>query len=114
MDQLPLFLLRFGLGITFIITGIYIFKSKDHWTGPLPLWLKKLLPLSPERVMLMVAIFDVTVGIWLLTGIYLWLAALLATLHLIQVLIVSGINQTVYRDIGLLFAAAALTLTTWP
>lgn len=69
---------------------------------------------NPQGFMTTIALFDITVGIWLLSGFMVWVAALLAVLHLFQVLIGAGITHETYRDIGLLATSAALLLVTLP
>lgn len=114
MESLAFLILRIGLGITFCLTGYYILSDKTHWTGMISPWVRKVLPIDPARLMIVVGIYDIFNGLWLLAGIYVWLAALLAALHLIQVLIAVGVTDVTYRDIGLLCASIALTLASWP
>lgn len=114
MESLALLFLRIGLGLTFCLTGYYILSEKSHWTGMISPWVKKLLPVAPTQFMLIVGVYDIINGLWLLTGIYVWLAALLAALHLVLVLIAAGITDVTYRDIGLLCASITLMLVTWP
>lgn len=114
MESLALLFLRIGLGLTFCLTGYYILSEKSHWTGMISPWVKKLLLVAPTQFMFIVGVYDIINGLWLLTGIYVWLAALLAALHLVLVLIAAGITDVTYRDIGLLCASITLMLVTWP
>lgn len=109
--MLSIALVRIGLGITFILTGILILKDEDKWTHMLPGWFSKYLP-SGRSFMIVTAWTDIITGIWLLSGYFTGIAALLAALHLLGVLIVSGKQEfhEVYRDIGLLFMAVALAV----
>ncbi len=108
-------LLRIGLAFTFFWTGILILKDLKEWSKAAKGGFKeKIIPFSPEAVMTFVAIFDLIMGIWLLSGLYLWLAALLAALHLITVLIVSGLWNPAYRDVGLLAMAITLVIYDLP
>lgn len=50
------------------------------------------------------------VGVWLIVGGWVWLPAMLAALHLVQVLVTTGINGGQYRDLGLLGGALALMI----
>jgi hypothetical protein len=56
------------------------------------------------------ALYDIAVGVWLFIGVPLWIPALLAAIHLVLVLVVSGIMSPSYRDVGLLAMAVALVL----
>lgn len=106
---LPIIILRIGLGITFLLSGILILKDEDKWTHMLPAWFIRYLP-STRFFMVVTALGDLVLGAWLLSGYYTGIAASLAVLHLAGVLIVSGRKEfhEVYRDIGLLFASVAL------
>lgn len=106
---LSILILRFGLGITFALSGVLILKDDDKWTHMLPAWFSKYLP-SARSFMVATAAGDLAIGVWLLSGYFTGIAALLAALHLAGVLIVSGKDEfhEVYRDIGLLFASVAL------
>jgi len=106
---ISMFILRIGLGITFALTGILILKDEDKWTHMLPEWFSRYLP-SARSFMIATALGDLVLGAWLLIGYMTGIAALVAGLHLAGVLVVSGKGEfhEVYRDIGLLFACAAL------
>ncbi len=108
--ELPIFILRVGIGITFFLTGVLILKDDDKWTHMLPKWFLKFLPSPAQSFMMGTAALDLILGVWLLSGYYAGIAAVLGALHLAGVLIVSGKDEfhEVYRDIGLLFACVAL------
>lgn len=78
----------------------------------LPAWFASRLS-STRGFMLGTAVADIILGTWLLTGIFTGVAAILAAIHLLGVLIISGKHEfhEVYRDIGLLFAAVALAFS---
>ncbi len=65
----------------------------------------------PVRTALIItALFDMAVGFFLVLPYLSWLSALLAGLHLIQVLITVEFNDATYRDMGLLAASAAILI----
>lgn len=109
--ELPILILRIGLGVTFILSGILILKDEDKWTHMLPQWFTRHLP-SARSFMVTTAWLDIITGAWLLSGYLTGIAALFAAFHLLGVLIVSGKNEfhEVYRDIGLLFGCVALAV----
>lgn len=76
-------------------------------------WAAKLLP-SVKAAMIGTAFLDLTVGGLLLVDIATWFAALLGTIHLAIVLIVTGINAITIRDIGLLGGTLALLISSLP
>ena len=107
-------IIRVGLATTFLWIGVIIFRDPAGWGGFLAPWAQDLLSVPPADFMLGVAVFDIVVGGLLLVGVWIWIASLLAALHLAGVLLVSGIDAVTVRDIGLLAAALALAIETWP
>ncbi|HEY4715336.1 MAG TPA: hypothetical protein VIH31_02425 [Candidatus Paceibacterota bacterium] len=109
-----LHILRVGLAITFLWVGILIFKNPVAWGQMVQPWALALLPVSLKSAMLMNAVLDVLVGIFLLIDVQVLWASLLGALHLLIVLIVVGINGITTRDIGLLAGALALFVNAMP
>lgn len=110
IDELAYTILRLSLGVTFLFTGYFILKHTKEWTGFIKPWAEKLLPVSKESAMKTTAYYDLFNGLWLLSGIFTWWAALFAALHMIQVLVIAGVDDTTYRDIAILGASIALML----
>lgn len=110
MKNLPVLILRLFLAINFIWIGVYIFQQPEAWGGYIQPWAKNLSPIPIKELMLGTAIFDIGLGIWLLLGRMIWIAALIASIHLAVVLVTSGINAITVRDIGLLGATLFLFL----
>jgi uncharacterized membrane protein YphA (DoxX/SURF4 family) len=108
--ELAFLITQLGLAFVFVWTGILIFMDMPSWTGIIEKsWVKNFVP-SAHFAMQATAVFDIIVGAWLFSGIVLWIPALLAALHLVSVLLVTGIMGPSYRDVGLLAMAVALTL----
>ena len=77
-------------------------------------WVVDLLPMSVEDTMRSTAILDIVIGFFLLINSFVWLAALVGTIHLIMVLVVSGITDITVRDIEILAVTIALMVETMP
>lgn len=107
-------ILRVGLAITFLWIGILIFRDPLSWGSLLNPWVLNWLPMSTQQVMIETAIFDITIGFLLLIDVWTWLAALLATLHLMLVLTVVGINEITVRDLGLMAGSLAILFDSVP
>ncbi len=107
-------ILRVGMAITFLWIGVLIFKMPLAWGGYLQPWAAGLLPVPLEQAMIGTAFLDIAIGFLLLVDYFTWLAALIAAIHLLIVLTVSGITDITVRDIGLLTAAIAILTDSLP
>lgn len=114
MRKASFHVLRVGVAITFLWIGVLIFKAPESWAGYIQPWLSGLFPFSLKIVMLGVAVLDILIGFFLLIDYLTWLAALIGSLHLIVILVVSGIDPITVRDIGLLAATVALLVDSFP
>ena len=107
-------ILRLGLGITFLWIGVLILKSPSGWAAFISPWAANLLLVPAKEAMIAAGILDVAVGFFLVVNMFTWIAAIIGAMHLVMVLIVSGINADTVRDIGLLGAALYLGISTMP
>lgn len=114
MSRTSFHIVRVGMAITFLWIGVLIFKEPEAWGGYLQPWAAGLLPVPLAQAMVGTAIVDLAIGVLLLADIFTWLAALVAAVHLVIVLTVSGITDITVRDIGLLVAAFALLFDSLP
>ena len=113
MEKNTTHILRISLAITFIWIGVLIFREPEVWGGYLQPWAINLLPVSVGQAMIGAALFDMAVGCFLLVNIYVYLFAFLAAIHLIVILITSGVTDITVRDIGLLGASLTLFFNDW-
>lgn len=114
MNKIPLHILRLGLGITFLWISLMIFQNPEAWSGYIKPWVANLLLLPINQVMIGNAFLDMIIGLLLLCNFFTWQAATLGTIHLVGVLVVSGITDITVRDIGLLAASLALMISFLP
>ncbi len=115
MTAIAFLFIQYGLAFVFVWTGVLIFKDVPSWASAIEKsWAHTLAPAPAQSLMRGTAVFDIVVGVWLLTGMALPFAAIVASLHLVQVLMVTGIMSSSYRDVGLLCMSIALALYTWP
>ncbi len=114
MNKLAFHILRIGLAITFIWIGFMIWQTPDAWSGYMQPWAVKLMPIPIGEAMMGTAVLDIILGLVLLSNYFVWIAALVATIHLIIILIVSGITDITVRDIGLVAATLALCIDSLP
>ncbi len=114
MKKTSFHILRVGLAITFIWIGILIIKNPEAWGGYLQPWAVGLLPTPIAQAMIGTALLDIAIGVLLLFNSFVWLAALVGAIHILIVLIVSGITDITVRDIAILAAAMALMVDSLP
>ena len=114
MSKVSFHILRVGISVTFIWIGVLILKSPESWGGYLQPWAVKLLPFGISQAMISTALLDIIIGVFLLVDWLTWLAASLGTIHLIIVLLVSGISDITIRDIGLLAGTIAILIDSLP
>lgn len=114
MNRTSFHILRVGTAITFIWIAILILKDPLAWGGFVAPWVVNMLPVSLESAMIGTAILDLVIGIFLLFNVWVWMASLLASIHLIVILVVSGINEATVRDIAILSGTILLFLDSVP
>lgn len=106
MSAAKLFL-KLGLAFVFLYAGISALISPADWIGFIPDWLPTIIP--KETMLMLHAIFEVGLGIWLLSSWKGFFAAGIAALDLLMITIMNfSILSVVFRDVGLIFAASAL------
>ncbi len=103
---------RLGVSIVFLLLGIDQFVHTTAWTGYLPQWFIDFLPAwqTPEKFMIVNAMFDCLLGLLLLIGVFTRIVAVIAVLHLTGVIITIGYTDIAIRDIGILLGALAVAL----
>ena len=114
MSKSSFHLVRVGIAITFLWIGILIVKQPEAWGGYLRPWAVRLLPVPLEQVMLGTAIIDIIIGALLLVDRLTHIAAFVGALHLVIILITSGITDITIRDVGLLAASLAVMIDSLP
>ncbi len=103
-------ILRIALGITFFWIGVLIFRHPGEWANFLSDWFVKLLPVSSSAFMSGISFLDMGLGLLLILNRFTKWVALIAAVHLLGILVSSGITDVTIRDVGLLGASIALFL----
>lgn len=106
MPSASLFL-RIGLALMFFYAAYGSFIQPDSWIGYFPLWMRDLIPgavLLPAF-----SVVEIAIGVWLLTGKALKIAALVSAAMLAGIVAFNlSLFDVIFRDVGLVFAALAL------
>lgn len=117
MNKTSFHILRVGLAITFLWIGILILKDPAAWSSYINSWATNLLAsfgTTPIQAMISTAYLDIAVGALLLINRFIWLGALIGALHIVMVLVVSGINEATVRDIAILGGTIAIFYDSMP
>lgn len=101
-------LLRFALGVPFLVFGIGKFVDATPWIGYIPPWMTPLLPMSVWTFLAIVGVTECVLGVLLLAGLWTRVVAALAALHLFGIIVALGGNELAFRDATMLLTALAL------
>ncbi len=114
MKKTASIILRLSLAITFVWIGYLILKNPEAWGGYMRQWAVDLLPGSVADTMQLTGIADIIIGLMFLFTPLVWIAGLLAALHMAVVMITSGITDITARDIAILGASLAIMIEFLP
>lgn len=101
-------ILRIGLAVVLIYAGVKILMDPFSWIGFVPDWVTFLA--AKESFLKLHGIIEIVLGLGLLSGFYPAVFSGLTFLDFVSILIFYGIDDVVFRDIGLAAAALALLL----
>ncbi len=101
-------LLRISLSLVFLWFGFNQIYAPGEWIGYVPSFLTSFF--SANTIILSNGIFEVVLGLMLLTGMYVRFSAALLGLHLINISFSLGFSAVAVRDFGLSLATIALFL----
>ena len=111
MDKdIPKVVLRVGLAIVFLYFGFSQIQSPDNWIGYLPEFLTGINNVSPNNIIMLNGFVELTLGIYLLIGLYTRFASAILGLHLIGITLSIGLNPVGIRDFGLTIATLVVFL----
>ena len=114
----PEWVLRIGLGLTYLYSGVGLFNQPALWRSFLPIWYAKFVAvvLPVETYLRLQGVVEVVLGFlflaWLSGKWGVKIASAYMMLEMAFILIFVGIDLITFRDIGLLAAAATLLLIT--
>lgn len=106
-ERLVSFLLRAGVATVFLYAAVAATLEPTAWVGFFPQFLRALIP---DRVLLtLFSLYELTLGLWVLSGRKTFYAGLLASATLLAIIVVNiTLLDIVFRDIAIFFAALAL------
>lgn len=105
------FLLRGALAFGFAYVAVSSLLSPTNWVGFLPLFVTSVIPL--EQALVAIAIGELLLALWLLTGWQVRTAGLLSVFVLLGIVVFNlGALDLVFRDISMAAVALALSIPT--
>jgi len=103
------FLLRSGIAIAFFYAALASFLDPLSWISFIPSWVRDI---APAKMLLTIfSIFEIILGIWLLSGKKIYASSIIASITLFGIIILNIANMDiVFRDVPILFASLALAV----
>jgi hypothetical protein len=103
-------LLRLGVAFAFIYPALDAFFHPDAWIGFFPFFMRDYV--SDALLLNAWGIFEIVIGIWILSDKKIFIPSLIATLSLIGIVVFNfSLIDILFRDIALALAAASLVLS---
>ena len=99
---------RYGVGIVFLIFGIWQFVNPSSWEGYLPAFVVS--NFNAATFIFLNGVFDSLIGTLLISGVFVRVSSLLGIVHLLGIVFSLGWNDVAVRDIGLLIVLIAVFL----
>ena len=98
------YLINIGLACTLLYAGINIVRDPSNWIGFVPTWVTNF-GVTREFMLMSHGIFEVILGLWLLSNWKVKWAGLITALDIASIVILSGTGQLLitFRDVGLVF-----------
>ncbi|HEY4496552.1 MAG TPA: DoxX family membrane protein [Candidatus Paceibacterota bacterium] len=101
-------ILRLALAFTFLWSGLSSLYSPENWIGFVPDWIE--LFIAKDIFLTVHSVAEISLGIGFLIGLWTPIFSLIAFLALISILIIAGIDDITFRDVGLVALALVLFL----
>lgn len=110
--KLVVLLLRIGLASVYLYAGIASILSPNDWIAFLPSFMSIFAPAT--TALLLIAISQIILALWLISGIKTFYAAIVAGVMILGI-IVFNLNALIvtFRDFTIFFSAIALAVGTY-
>jgi len=101
--------LRISLALVFLWFGLNGVFNTNSFLGYVPEFAYNL-PISVETVVILNGIFEIVLGILLITGLFTRVVAFILSLHTLSIMFSLGYNDIAVRDFGIALATLAVAL----
>ncbi len=106
-NQLASLMLRIGLAAVLLYASVSSFITPADWIGYLPHFLTSRVP--GTLLLHVFSVYELLLALWLLSGLYIKFAALIAALTFGGIILTNtGLLAVTFRDITMVFASLAL------
>jgi uncharacterized membrane protein YphA (DoxX/SURF4 family) len=114
MEKSPAwFLVRLGVAFSFLYPPIAAYFDPYSWTGYFPSFIKGFVP--DELLLHGFGILEILIGLWILSGIRIFIPSVLAGLLLLLIVLLNLPQLDVlFRDLSIALAAIALAIMSAP
>jgi uncharacterized membrane protein YphA (DoxX/SURF4 family) len=102
-------ILRIGMSLVFLYFGFRQASSPDDWIGYVPSFLTGTI-ITANNLVILNSIIEITLGLFLLIGIYVKASALILAVHLFFITFSLGLSPLGVRDFGLAIATLVVYL----
>nr|AQS28390.1 hypothetical protein [uncultured archaeon] len=102
-------LLRIAMSLIFLYFGFQQVSSPDAWAGFVPEFLTSAI-ITANNIVIFNGILELSLGLFMLLGLYTRFASLILALHLFGIAFSIGLNPLGVRDFGLSFATLVVFL----
>ncbi|MEK7117810.1 MAG: hypothetical protein AAB861_03500 [Patescibacteria group bacterium] len=111
-EKISYLILRVGLAFSFIYAAVRAYMDPLSWIGWFPPFLQQVLP--QDILLLSWGIFEVVIGLWILSGKNIFIPTLLAALSLGGLVFFnSGSMDILFRDVSLALISLGLAISTY-
>lgn len=108
LERVALTILKVAVGVTFVWIGVMITVEPGVWEAFFPEFITSLE--YSQELMFAFGVFDFLLGLFLIIDRFTPVVSLLASVHLLGILIFYGIDSITIRDVGLLGATICIFL----
>lgn len=105
--------IRIGAAFCFLYAAVAGFLDPESWIGWFPKFTRDILP---ELTLLKIwGVYEIIIGLWILTGKQIFLPSILASLSLAGLIVFNlGAMDIIFRDVTILTATIALAIKSYP
>ncbi|MDD4319549.1 MAG: hypothetical protein PHW10_04480 [Candidatus Peribacteraceae bacterium] len=114
MQKHAFLVLRVGLGITFLWMGALVLLHPSVWANVIQPWARIGLGVPLRPLITAAGVIDLIAGASFLLNLWTWVPALLVSLKLLLLLVMTGVTDATVAMVGLFFSSLAVFVQSAP